>query len=137
MADLLMTRARDLPFATGGSVLPTDPRPLCGKWVNYNTRATGVERVEIDQWEGTPLVRAFGACPSGPIDWGEVPGVAFADGVDDSEAVAFTACFDLRFAHLLLAAYLNKRLLVVDAYTRFADGSGRADYFQRDHFYCP
>ena len=38
---------------------------------------------------------------------------------------------------MTLACYLNKRLLVVDAYTRFADGSGRAAYFARDHFYIP
>jgi len=38
---------------------------------------------------------------------------------------------------MLLAAYLNKRLLVVDAYSTFTDGSGRANYFQRDHLYLP
>jgi hypothetical protein len=137
MADLLMTRACDVPLADNGPIRPVDPLPLCGEWLNYDIHATGIHRMEIDEWEGTPVVRAFGACPTGPIDWGEVPGAAFAGGVDDHEAVAFTACFDLRFAHLLLAGYLNKRLLVVDAYTTFADGSGRANYFQRDHFYCP
>jgi hypothetical protein len=38
---------------------------------------------------------------------------------------------------VMLACYLNKRLLVVDAYTVFQDGSGRSPYFQRDHFYIP
>jgi len=35
----------------------------------------------------------------------------------------------------VLAAYLNKRILVVDCYNTFKDGSGRCNYFFRDHFY--
>lgn len=138
MANAMMTRVRDRLPAGGERTLPRiDLRPLLGGWVNYNESATGINRVYIDDWESTPTVRVFGASRPAPIDWGEVAGAAFADGVGGREAVGFSAGYDLTFAQVLLAGYLNKRLLVLDAYTVFTDHSGRANYFQRDHFYLP
>jgi hypothetical protein len=135
---MMATRVRDRPQVDASPlVLPISLRPLLGRWVNYNEHSTGIHRVEIDDWEGTPVVRVFGAGRHEPIDWGEVAGAAFADGVGGHEAVGFSADYHLEFAHVLLAAYLNKRLLVVDAYSAFTDSSGRANYFQRDHFYLP
>jgi hypothetical protein len=134
----MLTRVRDrLPDGGIRVVRPIDLRPLLGGWVNYNENSTGIDRVYIDDWEGTPTVRVFGACRPASLDWGEVAGAAFADGVEGHHAVGLTASYDLDFAQVLLAAYLNKRLLVVDAYSMFTDGSGRANYFQRDHFYLP
>jgi len=134
----MMTRVRDrLPASGMRGVLPIDLRPLLGGWVNYNEDSTGINRLYVDDWEGTPTIRVFGASRPAPIDWGEVAAAAFADGVGGHEAVGFMARYDLEFAQVLLAAYLNKRLLVVDAYSTFADSSGRANYFQRDHFYLP
>jgi len=138
MSNAMMTRVRDqLPAAGTRAALSIDLRPLMGGWVNYNENSTGINRVYIDDWEGTPTLRVFGASRPAPIDWGEVAGAAFADGVGGREAVGFTATYDLDFAQVLLAGYLNKRLLVLDAYSMFTDGSGRANYFQRDHFYLP
>lgn len=141
MSSLLTTRIRDRPglAAAGlpGLSLPINLAPILGVWVNYNEKSTGINRVEISDWDGLPTVRVFGAGRPAPIDWGEVAGSAFTGGVDGHEAVGFSANYDLSFATVLLAAYLNKRLLVVDAYSTFTDGSGRASYFQRDHFYLP
>src|SRR5437899_2001570 len=112
----MLTRIRDrLPDGGIRVAVPIDPRPLLGGWVNYNENSTGISQVYIDEWEGTPTVRVLGAGRPSPIDWGEVAGAAFADGVGEHEAVGFTARYDLSFAQVLLAAYLNKRLLVVDA----------------------
>src|SRR2546423_4610888 len=127
----MMTRVRDRVPAGGiRMVLPIDLRPLLGGWVNYDETSTGINRVYIDDWEGTPTVRVFGASRPTPIDWGEVAGAAFADGVGGHQAVGFTASYDLDFAQVLLAGYLNKRLLVLDAYSMVTDGRGRANYFQ-------
>jgi hypothetical protein len=138
MSAIEVTRARDRPRSDGNAlVLPINLRPLLGNWINYDEGSSGIHHLEVDDWEGTPVVRAFGAGRPDPIDWGEVAGAAFTDGVGTREAVAFTASYHLPFASVLLAAYLNKRLLVVDAYSTFTDGSGRASYFQRDHLYLP
>lgn len=138
MSSAMVTRTRDeLPPGVRGPVGQLiDLRPLVGVWVNYDEGSTGITRVEINDWEGSPTVRVFGAGPP-PTDWGEVVGAAFTDGVGVYEAVAFSASYDLGFVNVFLAGYLNTRLLVVDAYSTFADSSGRASYFQRDHFYLP
>jgi hypothetical protein len=67
--------------------------------------------------------------------WGEAPALPFALTTAGGEAVAFCAFYDFGFARIDILAYLNKRLLVVDAYTTFHDGSARSSYFVRDHFY--
>ena len=143
------TRLRDRPTqATPSVAQPIDLEPLLGGWVNYDETATGIARARIDERDGDLIVRIFGAGapdhigPSGDvepdwIDWGEAVGAAFSLGVDDHEATGFYARYDFGFVQVLLAAYLNKRLLVLDAYTTFADGSGRSAYFQRDHLYLP
>jgi len=118
-----------------------DPAPLVGTWVNFDTASRGLARVVVSGdgagGSGNLRVRAFGAGSPAPVDWGEVAGEPFADGVTLQAAVGFTAVYGFGGMRVMLASYLNKRLLVVDAYTRFHDGSGRAGYFARDHFYIP
>jgi hypothetical protein len=134
----LVTRIRDRPPDGLVAAAPSiDLRPLFGGWVNCDEHTTGIHRVEIGDWEGTPVVRVFGAGRPAPIDWGEAAGMAFAADVTHGEAVAFMARYDLGFAEVLLAGYLNNRLLVVNTYAMFTDSSGRADYVQPDHFYLP
>jgi hypothetical protein len=132
------SRLRDRPAPVPGpgpAGLAVDLAPLSGDWINFDAGTTGLVRVEVAPRAGALAVRAFGADTEGACDWGEVAGDAFTDGVGLRTAVAFTALYDLGFARVRLAAYLNKRLLVVDAYGTFHDGSGRSPYFQRDHFY--
>jgi hypothetical protein len=145
MAPLQTSRARDLPPAGEPFQGPDiDPSPLVGSWVNFDTASRGLARVVVavdsdgnGGGSGDLTVRAFGAGSSERRDWGEVPGEPFADGASLASAVAFTARYDFGSHTVTLACYLNKRLLVVDAYTRFHDGSGRSGYFARDHFYIP
>ncbi|HEX9945161.1 MAG TPA: hypothetical protein VGG03_24385 [Thermoanaerobaculia bacterium] len=139
MQTLRITRARDgLDFAGPRPVaLAVDLSPLAGTWINFDAGSTGIARVEIAARDGRLAVWTFGAGNPDPIDWGEVVGQAFTDGVGLRAAVAFRAVYDFGPLRVMLACYLNKRLLVVDAYTVFQDGSGRSPYFQRDHFYVP
>jgi len=123
-----------------------DPGPLVGTWVSFDAATRGLVHVVVADRGGRLAVRAFGASSPAPQDWGEVVGDAFAGGVDrvggvdgvgGAAAVGFTARYRFGFADILLAAYLNRRLLVVDCYSVFGDGSGRSSYFSRDHFYQP
>ena len=92
--------------------------------------------MEIDDWEGRRSYASSAPAPgSHRLGGGGRRGVRGA--VDGREAVAFTASYDLSFASVLLAGYLDKHHLVVDAYSIFTDSSGRAAYFQRDNFYLP
>ena len=156
MPALRLTRAKDVPPAAGalrtdvdGAAL-VDPSPLVGSWVSFDAATRGLVRVEVVSRGGQLQVRAFGAADperdlqgvagprtAPPADWGEAAGAAFADGVDGSAAVGFTAAYRFGFMDAMLAAYLNRRLLVVDAYQVFHDGGGRSSCFARDHFYQP
>jgi len=133
---LQISRTRDR-LESPHALRPVDLAPLVGTWVNFDSASTGIHHLEIADRDGQLIVRTWGAGAPEPHDWGEVPAEPFTDGVALHAAVAFRAAYVHAFARVMLACYLNKRLLVVDAYTVFQDGSGRSPYFQRDHFYIP
>jgi hypothetical protein len=135
MEPLRISRRRDVPEAGPRPLAPVDLAPLVGTWVNFDFKSRGIARLELAEKADGLTVRIFG-----DAYWGEVPAFPFTDGVGLHEAVAFNACYDFGGfggMKVTLACYLNKRLLVVDAYTTFNDGSGRSPYFARDHFYIP
>jgi hypothetical protein len=132
METVLIARRRDLPDSGPLSLKPVDLAPLLETWVNFDTTSRGIARVQLSEREGGLTVHVLGS-----TDWGEVPAFPFTDGVMLHDAVAFNAFYEFSGMKVTLACYLNKRLLVVDAYTTFQDGSGRSPYFARDHFYIP
>jgi len=107
-------------------VQPIDPAPLLGDWINYDADSRNITSLTISSREDL-IVNITG--------WGEVTASPFALTTAGGEAVAFRAAYDFGFAKIAILAYLNKRLLVVDAYTTFHDDSERSNYFVRDHFY--
>lgn len=131
---LRITRARDR-LTCSPPAAPVDPSTLVGTWINYLPSTRGIHRVVVDGAPGRLTVRIFGAGEPEPVDWGAVPLDAFAGDVASVEAVACKAVYEFAASRTALLCYLNKRLLVVDAYTTFHDGSGRASCFSRDHFY--
>jgi len=137
MNNLRYTRAYDEPpaGAAGAEDTTLDPAPLLGEWASTNEATRGIVKLVIGSRGGGLAVRAYGACTPSPCDWGEAEGQAFSLGVSSGEAAAFKAFYDFGFMETFLAAYLNKRILVVDTYNVFKDQSGRAQYFLRDHFY--
>jgi hypothetical protein len=124
-------RLRDRPAAPRESVA-IDLRPLLGAWQSYDNDTAGILRIEITTRKGELVLTPHS---SGTPDWGDVAAAPFAIGVAGDEAVGFLAECQRGPARILLAAYLNKRLLVVDTYTRFTDTVGGANHFQRDHLY--
>lgn len=137
MPPLQISRTRDVIETGPHPPRPVDLAPLTGLWVNFDAASTGIHHLEIADRSGRLTVRTWGTGAPAPHDWGEVEAEPFTDGVALQTAVAFRAEYAVGFARVMLACYLNKRLLVVDAYTVFQDGSGRSPYFQRDHFYIP
>lgn len=129
------SRGLDQMDAGVTGVASTDLSSLVGKWVNTNKNTPGIARIVLRAENHHLKVRAFGAGSSGLSDWGEVAASAFAGNVASSQAVGFKAHYDFGSSDTLLAAYLNKRILVVDSYNDFRDGSRRSRYFFRDHFY--
>ena len=128
-------RRRDQAVGPGGrqAAVPLDPGPLLGRWANYDQQTTGILEAEVVLRARLLVVRIRGS--AGPSR--EAVATAFSAGVREREAVGFMGRCFVDSGSILLAAYLNKRLLVLDAYTVFTDTSRRSNYFQRDHFYLP
>ena len=137
MEALAYTRANDLPptQAERPSAASVDPSALVGAWVSTNRATRGIIKLILAHTEGRFTVQAFGALPDAANDWGEVEACAFAGGIELRDGIGFKAFYDFGFMETALAAYLNKRILVVDSYNTFKDDSGRCNYFFRDHFY--
>ena len=125
----MISRLADRPRNATAAI---DPAPLLGHWINYDDASQNISRLTIAQRGDAVVLRIIGV-PD--IDWGETAVNPFALTVGGGEAVAFKAVYDFGFLRIHIVAYLNKRLLVVDAYSTFHDDSGRSSYFARDHFY--
>ncbi len=126
----MIARLTDRP---SGTVAPIDPSTLLGDWINYDTSSRNIAALTITRRGDAVILRITGA-PD--IDWGETTLDPFSLTTAGGEAAAFRAMYDFGFARIAILAYLNKRLLVVDAYTTFHDDSGRSNYFARDHFWA-
>jgi hypothetical protein len=125
----VIARLSDRPSTTA---TPIGPAPLLGDWINYDTSSRNIAAVTIARRGDAVILRITGA-PD--IDWAEAAVEPFSLTTAGGEAAAFLAAYAFDFARIAILAYLNKRLLVVDAYTIFHDDSGRSNYFARDHFY--
>lgn len=137
MESLAFTRANDLTEAvdrpSGRATI--DLSPLVGTWHSTNKATRGIIKLILSDHDGILTVQSFGAWESSAIDWGTIHGQAFAGSVGMLESVGFKASYDFAFLKTQVAAYLNKRILVVDTYNTFKDDSRRFNYFLRDHFY--
>ena len=120
----MIARLSDRP---SGIVTPIDPATLLGDWINYDTSSRNIASLTISRRSEDVLLSID--------DWGETTALPFSLTTAGGEAAAFRAAYDFGFARIAILAYLNKRLLVVDAYTTFEDDSGRSNYFARDHFW--
>jgi hypothetical protein len=125
----VISRLADRPRNATAAI---DPAPLLGHWINYDDTSQNISRLTIARRGDDVVLRIIGV-PD--IDWGETNMCPFALTVGGGEAVAFKAAYDFGFLRAHILAYLNKRLLVVDAYSTFHDNSGRSSYFVRDHFF--
>jgi hypothetical protein len=120
----VIARLSDRP---SGTVTPIDAATLLGDWTNYDMTSRNIASLTISRRSEDVLLSID--------DWGETTALPFSLTTAGGEAAAFRAAYDFGFARIAILAYLNKRLLVVDAYTTFHDDSGRSNCFARDHFW--
>ena len=116
------------------SKLAVFPGTILGTWVNVNPATRGLVKIVVDLTGGTLHVHPFGACVPTPCDWTQKKGIAYAENVSATHAVAFSAVFGQGFKNTIVAAHLEGRLLCVETFNDFIDGSGRSDYYTREMF---
>ncbi len=116
-----------------GRPAPVDLGDLTGLWKNTKRATRVIRALTLTKNRDAYELNAFGA--GAPRDWGKVVVVPHAGGVDVQDPAGFIAVYDFDFMQMLLAANMNKGLLIVASYNTFRDGSGRSNYFSREFFY--
>jgi len=120
--------------AVAAAAAVVSPAPLVGTWTNCDKHTRNLVRIVIRSVGGKLHVHAFGACTPTPCDWGEVVGLDYASSVAGGPAVAFSALYPAGFKDTILTGHLDGASLIVEDFNTFKDGSGRSNYFTREHF---
>jgi hypothetical protein len=133
--------AAQLPFSVPAlaSAVPPTPNPaLSGTWANTNPATRSVVDIVIQGNRKGMEVDGFGACSPSPCQWGNVPGTVFGANVSSTTGSSFEANWNFGFAHTVLLGTLTERnrlrMLTVQEFTTFTDGSGRANYAGTETF---
>jgi hypothetical protein len=135
MTSLQHTKSDDLK-ALGKPGLKVDLSPFLGSWKNTKPNSGQLPKIIMKETDGGLVMHAFGARQPDLFDWGEAKCEVFTDGVDSPTANAFIASFSFDFADVEISSNVKLGVLVVQAYTRFRDGSDRHNYYTRE-FYGP
>jgi hypothetical protein len=106
--------------------------PLLGNWINGNGAVRDLVKIVISTRRGGLIVEAVGTLNTDPCDWGAVSGIAYTSSVGSVPAVAFSAQYTFHTSHVILIGHLQGKRLLVETFTQFTDGSGRANLYSVD-----
>lgn len=112
-----------------------DLSSLFGRWKNTNSATRGISEIVIREDGKNLRVQTFGACASGPRDWGESLATAYAYNVAGDIVAGFELTYDFGSQETLVTAIHNRGVLVIHAYHRFKDGSGRSNFISKEFFH--
>jgi hypothetical protein len=108
-----------------------------GTFTVLDAANANISAMECEVTDGALTVRAFGPGTDGqPVDWGTAAADVFADAARPDGPPAFLTTFDLADRQVRVQGRNYNGILVVAQYTRFTDGSGRADFYSRDCFHA-
>ena len=140
-AALLLSSLLPAQAAMAAPATPVPPPPsaaLAGTWVNINHATNSVVDLVVATSGRGITVDGFGACSPSPCEWGKIPGTVFGRNVSASVGTSFAAQWNFGFARtVLLANYSVQkkvRVLTVQEFTTFTDGSHRANYTVTERF---
>jgi hypothetical protein len=112
-----------------------DLSSLIGRWKNTNSATRGISEIVISEAGKNLRVQTFGARASGPSDWGERDATTFAYHVTSDIVAGFELTYDFGSQEALVTAIHNRGVLVIHAYHRFKDGSGRSNFISKEFFH--
>jgi hypothetical protein len=120
-----------------GEVLATklDLSSLIGRWKNTNSATRGISEIIISEDGENLRVQTLGACASGPRDWGEGRATTYAYSVAGDIVAGFELTYDFGAQETLVTAIHNRGVLVIHAYHRFKNGSGRSNFISKEFFH--
>lgn len=112
-----------------------DLSSLIGRWKNTNGATRGISVIVISEDGKNLRVQTFGACTAGPSDWGEGLATTYAYSVAGDIVAGFELTYDFGAQEALVTAIHNRGVLVIHAYHRFKDGSGRSNFISKEFFH--
>lgn len=110
---------------------------LTGRWVNTDPGTQGLAEIVIQQDGGAFRISVVGVGADGPIAWPMTSAKALANLEEEAgqRALALAVTFDFGFMTADTYIRVNKGVLVIVLFCRFADDSGRSSYVNREFFY--
>ena len=119
------------PAVMQKTIVPVDPAPFAGTWINTNRASKGVVKYVIATAGQQVVARAVTAAGR---DLGEAPVHVYAKDGEPPEPMAFLATFDAGDREIEIQARLNLGLLVVVYFHRPKDGSG-SNWYTREFYH--
>ena len=114
-----------------------NPEKLLGRWINTNWETRGIAECTVARDGDDINVHVVGVGEAGLIDWPIARATPLANLEEEAgqRTMAMTATFDLGFMRVDTHLRINKGVFVIVLFATFLDGSGRANYLNREFFY--
>jgi hypothetical protein len=132
---MLGIKRDDTPSGEAATATEVDLTHLLGTWTNTYRETGSLCRFTLARSASGYSIETVAATARGAQALNKTEVRPFSPNVNSRKADGFTARYDFEFLEMSLAAYCAKGLIVVSQYTRFKDGSGRPDYFNREFFF--
>ena len=110
---------------------------LLGRWLNTNHETRGIAECTVARDDYGITVSITGVGEDGPIQWPPARATLLANVEEEAgqRTRALLATFDLGFMRAETHMRINKGVFVIVLFATFLDGSGRANYLNREFFY--
>ena len=114
-----------------------NPDKLLGRWINTNWETRGIAECTVARDGDEITVDITGVGEDGPIHWPQARATPLANLEEEAgqRTLVMTATFDLGFMRADTHLRINKGVFVIVLFATFLDGSGRANYLNREFFY--
>ena len=115
----------------------TNAEKLLGRWLNTDHETRGIAECTIARDGDSISVSIVGVGNDGPINWPTVKATPLANLEEEAgqRTMALLATFELGFMRAETHMRINKGVFVIVLFATFLDGSGRANYLNREFFY--
>jgi hypothetical protein len=114
-----------------------NPEKLLGRWINTNWETRGIAECTVARDGDGISVDITAVGEDGPVHWPTARATPLANLEEEAgqRTMAMTASFDLGFMRVDTHLRINKGVFVIVLFVTFLDGSGRANYLNREFFY--
>lgn len=112
---------------------------LLGRWLNTNHETRGIAECTVTQAGAEVNIQIVGVGADGPIKWPAARAMVLANLEEEAgqRSAALLATFNFDFMRVDTHMRINKGVFVIVLFVTFLDGSGRANYLNREFFYRP